>query len=113
MMKKLTIQGEQTLFDIAIQEYGKTDSDTIWKLLLDNPNIAFDYRARQTDSVTQGRIIIDDYEVIESGFNDLAYPLTEGQTINIDPDYPGKENSVLKKIEGKTISTGYAKPLNN
>lgn len=113
MIKQITIQGEQTLCDIAVQEYGRADHDTIWKILNDNPNIAFDYKARQTDDVTEEKIIVDNYEVIESGFKDIAYPLIEGQSINIDTEYEGKDSNVLKQIEGFVISTGYAEPLNN
>lgn len=112
-MKQISIQGEQTLFDIAIQEYGNAEFEALWKILDDNPNIAFDYKARQTDDVAEERVIIDDYEVVESGFKDIAYPLAEGQLINIDTEYSGKDNTVLKQIEGDVISTGYAEPLNN
>jgi len=113
MIKQISIQGEQTLFDIAIQEYGNADYETLWKLLDDNPNLAFDYKAMQTDGVAEEHIVIDNYEVIESGFKDIAYPLVEGQVINIDTEYTGKDNNVLKQIEGTVISTGYAEPLNN
>ncbi|MBI9055528.1 MAG: hypothetical protein JEY96_17020 [Bacteroidales bacterium] len=113
MMISISIQGEQTLFDIAIQEYGKADYEALWKLLDDNPDIAFDYKAMQTDAVAEERVLVDNYEIIESGFKDIAYPLTEGQSINIDSDYSGKDNNVLKQIEGSVIATGYAEPINN
>lgn len=113
MMEQITIEGEQTLFDIAIQEYGKADAETLWKILDDNPDLSFDYKAMLTDSVAEGYVIVDNYEVVESGFKDLAYPLSEGQVVNIDSDYAEKENIVLKQIEGVVISTGYAEPINN
>jgi hypothetical protein len=112
MMKQITIQAEQTLFDIAIQEYGKADFEALWKILDDNQNIAFDYRARQTDDVAEERIIIDNYEVIDQNFKDIAYPLVARQMINIDTSYSEKENIVLKQIKGTVISTGYTEPLN-
>lgn len=113
MIKRVVIQDDQTLFDIAIQEYGIADAATIKKLLDENPLLAFDYTAKQTDDVAEERIIIDNYEVIEAGFTDIAYPLVKGQTINIDTLYAGKDSAALKQLAGAVIATGYAEPLNN
>ena len=84
-MKKVTIKPNQTIYDIALSEYGTCEA--VAKIINDNPDLAND----DSSKVLCGIDPINDKGLY------LDLPLLPGSTVLIDMD------SVLKKILVKEL----------
>lgn len=110
-MKQIEVLSEQTLFDLAAQEYGSIEG--VWKIMEDNPDLQFDYTARYTDETGEGYPVNENMELSDSSLVDISAPLVPGQLINIDLDFEGIDKNVLKNLQGQIIATGYSEPIIN
>jgi len=86
----------QTIFDLAISYYGTLDG--VWKILEDNPNIQFD------DSFTDIGIPEIEYYPPE-GCIDFSMPVKVNQSIEIDSEWEGRNNDVLKLLNNYISQT--------
>lgn len=110
-MKMIEVRPDQTIMDIAIQEYGTLDG--VYKLLEDNQYLAFDYTVKLTDHVAGQWPVVDGYEIVDPGFTDISFPLVPGQTIAVDEAWEGRDKLVINRLSGVEIVTGYAVKPNN
>lgn len=93
---KIKTKERQTIFDLAISYYGTLDG--VWKILEDNRDIEFDNRF-----VDIGIEEADFYP--PEGCIDFSMPVKEGQSIEIDPEWEGRNNDVLKMLNNYKSQT--------
>lgn len=90
-MKKVTAKANQTIYDVAIEQYGTCEA--VGKLMQDNPGMENDLQA-----VTEAGI----EESGRSFYFDL--PLPEGSTLLVDTDSRLIEKNILREID-KDVTT--------
>lgn len=90
-MKKVTAKANQTIYDVAIEQYGTCEA--VGKLMQDNPDMENDLQA-----VTEAGIEESD----RSFYFDL--PLPEGSTLLVDTDSRLIEKNILREID-KDVTT--------
>lgn len=90
-MKKVTAKANQTMYDVAIEQYGTCEA--VGKLMQDNPGMENDLQA-----VTEAGIKESD----RSFYFDL--PLPEGSTLLVDTDSRLIEKNILREID-KDVTT--------
>jgi len=88
-MKSIVTLPNQTLFDVAIANYGTLDG--VIKLLDDNADIQFD-----TSQFNLGLTVRE--HNVPRGSTDIAMPLIAGQTLTIDEQWAGRNIAVLKAL---------------
>lgn len=88
MRQILTVKG-QTIFDLAVQEYGNMEA--AFQILTDNPHLS------GLNDFPVGYVKTADMEF------DVAYPIRDGITINLQ-DTLDIESTVVKKELDKVIS---------
>lgn len=89
-MKQIKVKANQTIYDIAIEQYGTCAAvDELLKL---NPDITNDPSAKAT-----AEIVDTDYYI------DLA--ITKGLVIVIDPDSKLKQSSITRELQDIDITT--------
>lgn len=91
-MKTITIEANQTIFDIAIEYYGTTEA--VGELLLNNQELINDPAALAQQGV--------DY-VANKGFY-VDIPIIIGSTVKIDTQSPNYKQNITKEIT-KPITT--------
>lgn len=87
-MKTIQILPRQSLFDIAVQEYGTLDG--IYKIIEDNPNIKFDTSYKD--------IGITEAEHTETAEYGIDLPLIAEQSLSIDTEWEGRNVAVLNTL---------------
>lgn len=94
-MSKIITQKYQTLWDIALQAFGRSDSTAILKILDDNPNLYF-----SNEDTEEGNV---------GTFteNDISRPLLPNQNVFIDDDFE-KEQIIYNKMQNQQLIGGYA-----
>jgi len=90
-MKKVTAKANQTIYDVAIEQYGTCEA--VGKLMQDNPSMENDLQA-----ITEAGIEESD----RSFYFDL--PLPEGSTLLVDTDSRLIEKNILREID-KDVTT--------
>ena len=90
-MKRGTAKANQTIYDVAIEQYGTCEA--VGKLMQDNPDMENDLQA-----VTEAGIEESD----RSFYFDL--PLPEGSTLLVDTDSRLIEKNILREID-KDVTT--------
>lgn len=90
-MKRVTAKVNQTIYDVAIEQYGTCEA--VGKLMQDNPDMENDLQA-----VTEAGIEESD----RSFYFDL--PLPEGSTLLVDTDSRLIEKNILREID-KDVTT--------
>lgn len=90
-MKRVTAKANQTIYDVAIEQYGTCEA--VGKLMQDNPDMENDLQA-----MTEAGIEESD----RSFYFDL--PLPEGSTLLVDTDSRLIEKNILREID-KDVTT--------
>lgn len=90
-MKRVTAKANQTIYDVAIEQYGTCEA--VGKLMQDNPGMENDLQA-----VTKAGIEESD----RSFYFDL--PLPEGSMLLVDTDSRLIEKNILREID-KDVTT--------
>lgn len=91
-MKKVTVKHNQTLYDIAVSEYGTCEA--ISELLVNNPELSNDSQAK----VAMGIDVANDQDF----YFDL--PLNPGSVVLIDTDSRTLRKNILREI-AKEVTT--------
>lgn len=91
-MKQIKVKENQTIFDIAIEQYGTCEA--VEELLKLNPNIINDARAKTNVEVKDSD---------EDFYIDLA--IAEGFLITINSDSELKQNNILRELQNIDITT--------
>jgi hypothetical protein len=84
-MRRILSVKNQTVFDIAVQEYGNVEA--AFQILADNPHLA------GMNDLPSG------YELPEGIDFDIAYPIREGQTIYLQQFIEIENTQVAKELE--------------
>lgn len=85
-MKKVTVKANQTIYDIAIEQYGTCEA--VGKLMQDNPGIGNDLQAAAEAGIGES----------DGGFY-FDLPLPEGSTLLVDTDSRLIEKNILREID--------------
>lgn len=91
-MKKITVKPNQTVYDIAVSEYGTCEA--VAEIMADNPDLSNDDRAK----VSTGVDPVSD----KSFYFDLA--LKPGNTVLIDTDSRLINKNIIREIN-KEVTT--------
>lgn len=100
LMIRIKVKQNQTLFDIAIEQYGTCEA--VEELLRLNPDISNDPRAKIASGI--------DYIADRDFYLDLAVAQGEELIINLDSEL--RQNTILREIQGIDITT-YNNGTNN
>lgn len=93
---KINTIAYQTLWDVALKHYGRSDAAAVFKISDDNPNLLFD----EAD-YNEGDTLPD-----LTG-SDISRPLKSGQSLYIDEEFE-KEDKVINKLGNTAVVSGYA-----
>jgi hypothetical protein len=90
LMRTIVTVKNQTIFDIAVQEYG---SISAWEEILKlNPGLRNDY-----SSALEAGVLYYPDEF------DFAYPITEGSKIIVDNESPLINSNYLRELNSRTV----------
>lgn len=90
-MKQVTVKANQTIYDVAIEQYGTCEA--VGKLMQDNPGMENELQAAAEAGIEEND---------GSFYFDL--PLPEGNTLLVDTDSRLVEKNILREID-KDVTT--------
>lgn len=92
-MKKVTVKRNQTVYDIAVEQYGTCEAIT--EIIANNPNLDNDEQAKIRMGI--------DASKDKDFYFDL--PLKQGSIVLIDTDSRLLKKNIIREITGKEITT--------
>lgn len=92
-MKKVTVKRNQTVYDIAVTEYGTCEA--LPEILANNPGLENDEQAKISLGI--------DASKDKDFYFDLA--LKQGSTVMIDTDSRSLKKNIIREINNKEVTT--------
>lgn len=92
-MKKVTVKRNQTIYDIAVEQYGTCEA--IPEIIANNPNLDNDEQAKISLGI--------DASKDKDFYFDL--PLKQGSIVLIDTDSRSLKKNIIREINNKEVTT--------
>lgn len=92
-MKKVTVKRNQTIYDIAVEQYGTCEA--LPEIITNNPGLENDEQAK----ISLGIDVSKDKDF----YFDLA--LKPGSTVMIDTDSRSLKKNIIREINSKEVTT--------